>query len=246
MYPQLDLAAGGVAISVASHALAIAVGTAVGATLVARRAGAEPRIPIAVALVAAVGLAGSHALFAALHGGSLAGWTGGLMSTGGVAAGLVATAIAARMTRIRFRVLLDALAPGALVALAIGRIGCFLGGCCFGGPTALPWGVVFPELGPPARHPLQLYSAAGDALVAWASIVAGAPPGAAGRRASIGLGALRFALEFLRDPAATDRVLAGWLTLPQAASLALVAWAFFGLRPSGGFDYGSAPEGAHG
>src|SRR2546426_6396013 len=35
-------------------------------------------------------------------------------------------------------------------------------GCCYGCPSAVPWAVVFPDLGPPARHPLQLYSAASD------------------------------------------------------------------------------------
>ncbi len=49
-----------------------------------------------------------------------------------------------------------------------GRIGCFLGGCCFGAPTSGPFGVVFPEGSPPyeyyggavAIHPTQLYEAA--------------------------------------------------------------------------------------
>jgi phosphatidylglycerol:prolipoprotein diacylglycerol transferase len=31
-----------------------------------------------------------------------------------------------------------------MLALAFGRIGCFLNGCCFGKPTSLPWGVRFP------------------------------------------------------------------------------------------------------
>ncbi|MBR5151869.1 MAG: prolipoprotein diacylglyceryl transferase, partial [Elusimicrobiaceae bacterium] len=50
---------------------------------------------------------------------------------------------------------------------ALGRIGCFLAGCCYGKPTALPWGVRFtdphalvaPELMGVALHPTQLYEA---------------------------------------------------------------------------------------
>ncbi len=50
----------------------------------------------------------------------------------------------------------------------LGRIGCFLGGCCFGKPTGGAWGVVFPEGsdayafygGEAAVHPTQLYEAA--------------------------------------------------------------------------------------
>ena len=40
---------------------------------------------------------------------------------------------------------LDALIPGLAVAHGLGRVGCFLGGCCFGRVTESPLGVVFPE-----------------------------------------------------------------------------------------------------
>ena len=51
---------------------------------------------------------------------------------------------------------------------ALGRVGCFLAGCCYGKPTNLPWGVRFTDphtLVPPALagvplHPTQLYEAA--------------------------------------------------------------------------------------
>ncbi len=43
------------------------------------------------------------------------------------------------------------------VAIAIGRIGCFFGGCCYGTPTELPWGIVFSQVDAIARHPTQLY-----------------------------------------------------------------------------------------
>lgn len=54
----------------------------------------------------------------------------------------------------------DAFAIPLAAALCIGRIGCFFGGCCFGLPTDLPWGVCFhsadgDQLNP--RHPTQLY-----------------------------------------------------------------------------------------
>lgn len=37
--------------------------------------------------------------------------------------------------------MLDVTAPGLLFGLAIGRVGCFFGGCCAGRPTASRWGV---------------------------------------------------------------------------------------------------------
>lgn len=42
-------------------------------------------------------------------------------------------------------------------AIAVGRLGCFHVGCCFGLPTNLPWAVVFPNVDQQPRHPTQLY-----------------------------------------------------------------------------------------
>jgi phosphatidylglycerol:prolipoprotein diacylglycerol transferase len=72
----------------------------------------------------------------------------------------------------------DCIAPGLLLGLAIGRLGCFLNGCCYGGPCDLPWAVQFPAGSPPAEHhpdllggslpihPAQLYAAFDAALLA--------------------------------------------------------------------------------
>ena len=55
----------------------------------------------------------------------------------------------------------DTFAVPCAVAVAIGRVACFVGGCCFGTPTSLPWGVAFPTSGDSfPRHPTQLYEAA--------------------------------------------------------------------------------------
>jgi phosphatidylglycerol:prolipoprotein diacylglycerol transferase len=48
----------------------------------------------------------------------------------------------------------DSFAMPVAVGIAIGRVACFVGGCCYGTPTSLPWGVDFGD-GP--RHPTQLY-----------------------------------------------------------------------------------------
>jgi phosphatidylglycerol:prolipoprotein diacylglycerol transferase len=130
--------------------------------------------------------------------------------------------------------------PAGLLALAIGRLGCFLAGCCYGRPTALPWGVVFPEIGPPARHPLQLYSALGDALLLLVLPRRARVAGAVARRACIGFGCLRFLLETLRDPATTDMLPGCPLTLAQAAALLLVGAA--ALRPREPSIYASPEE----
>ena len=51
----------------------------------------------------------------------------------------------------------DTFAVPVAVGVAIGRIGCFFGGCCYGQPTSLPWGVVFSHVDSQHRHPTQLY-----------------------------------------------------------------------------------------
>src|SRR5581483_4014843 len=71
----------------------------------------------------------------------------------------------------------DVFAPGIAVGQAIGRLGCFSAGCCWGTETHLPWAVTFsnPEayrltgvtLGVPL-HPAQLYEAFADALIFFA------------------------------------------------------------------------------
>lgn len=54
----------------------------------------------------------------------------------------------------------DSFAVPVAAAVGVGRLGCFVGGCCYGTPTNLPWGVVFPSVDSLPRHPTQLYEAA--------------------------------------------------------------------------------------
>jgi phosphatidylglycerol:prolipoprotein diacylglycerol transferase len=50
---------------------------------------------------------------------------------------------------------LDLIAPSLMLGIAIGRIGCFLNGCCFGGTCDLPWAVTFPSR--PWASPTYVY-----------------------------------------------------------------------------------------
>jgi uncharacterized radical SAM superfamily Fe-S cluster-containing enzyme/prolipoprotein diacylglyceryltransferase len=58
----------------------------------------------------------------------------------------------------------DSFAVPVAAAIAVGRLGCFQGGCCYGTVTALPWGVDFGD--GLARHPTQLYESAFHLLAA--------------------------------------------------------------------------------
>lgn len=90
---------------------------------------------------------------------------GGLVFLGGLLLAILVVVWYARAKKVPVLKLLDVITPGTALGYAITRIGCFLNGCCFGLPTKLPWGIVFPPgslahfyyPGEPI-HPTQLYS----------------------------------------------------------------------------------------
>lgn len=235
MLPVLRFVVADTQLAFSTHALLVVVAVLAGTLLAVRRA-REPLVVVACApLVAAAGIAGSRGLFTLLRGGDGTMWSGGLSSMGGIAAGLAVIVATGWATRVRPASLLDAFVPGGLLALGIGRIGCFLGGCCYGAPTTLPWGLVFPDVGGAPRHPLQLYSALLDvALVVLLGRVTG-PPGAVARTGCVGFGLGRAALELLRDPGTRDLVGGGLPTVAQLGALG-IALAAFVVRPEGRAD----------
>ncbi|MGL4513720.1 MAG: prolipoprotein diacylglyceryl transferase [Lacipirellulaceae bacterium] len=70
--------------------------------------------------------------------------------------------------------LADALAPTLAAGLALGRLGCLLNGCCYGGACDLPWAVTFPASSPPfadqlasgALHGLEIDERNGKPMIA--------------------------------------------------------------------------------
>ncbi|PFG35731.1 prolipoprotein diacylglyceryl transferase [Flavimobilis soli] len=68
-------------------------------------------------------------------------WQGGLGIWGAIALGAVGAWIGARRERVSFSAFADAVAPGLLVAQAIGRLGNWFNQELFGSPTTLPWGL---------------------------------------------------------------------------------------------------------
>ncbi len=91
-------------------------------------------------------------------------WNGGLGVWGAVAGGALGAYVIARRRGIRFPALLDACAPGLLVAQAIGRLGNWFNSELFGRPTTLPWALeIAPQFRPSGFaaystfHPTFLY-----------------------------------------------------------------------------------------
>jgi len=91
-------------------------------------------------------------------------WHGGLVYVGGIVGGIIGGVIYIRAKGMPGWRVADLIAPLIALGHGIGRIGCFLNGCCYGKPTNLPWGVVFKAESEAGHafpgipiHPTQLY-----------------------------------------------------------------------------------------
>lgn len=77
-------------------------------------------------------------------------WNGGFVYFGGFIFALIAAAIYLKNKKPNFSKWADFMTPLFAASYALGRIGCFLEGCCFGRYCELPWAI-------DGRHPTQLY-----------------------------------------------------------------------------------------
>ncbi|MBI4600688.1 MAG: prolipoprotein diacylglyceryl transferase [Planctomycetes bacterium] len=114
-------------------------------------------------------------------------WRGGLVFYGGAITGFVGGLVYCIKKGLPVSDCLDVTSPGVPVAMAFGRLGCFLNGCCYGDlcDPSYPFGVCFPTDSPAAElqrsqglldpalasaalpiHPTQLYQAGHDLLLA--------------------------------------------------------------------------------
>lgn len=149
---------------------------------------------------------------------------GGMSWFGGFAGGLLAGYVTIRAKGWPMLAVLSAATPALAIGQLLGRIGCFLVGDDYGHPTSLPWGVAFPEGLPPTTervHPTQIYEAIFLGFFMWALIRwrrAGVPDRVVLGRYFVGVGAFRFALEFVR---VNVRVL-GPLTVAHIFALGVV------------------------
>ena len=82
--------------------------------------------------------------------------TGGLVIYGALLVGGLFVVIFIRKYHVPGLALTDLIAPSVVLGLGIGRLGCFLNGCCFGGPCDLPWAVTFPAGSPPHEQQIRL------------------------------------------------------------------------------------------
>jgi len=118
---------------------------------------------------------------------------------GGLLGGVVGSLLTKRILGIKVRKG-NLFAPGVALGVGIGRIGCFMSGCCYGKLTALPWGVDFGD--GILRHPTQLYESAFMlAMFIWLERVKtkeGLMPGQLFKMLMLAYFVFRFFSEFLR------------------------------------------------
>ena len=76
---------------------------------------------------------------------------GEIVFYGGFIGGLIAILLFCRKFKIKVIPLFDIFAPALALAHAIGRVGCFFGGCCYGIEVPLnhPFSIVYPTIYPP-------------------------------------------------------------------------------------------------
>ncbi|MDR3071116.1 MAG: prolipoprotein diacylglyceryl transferase [Endomicrobium sp.] len=82
---------------------------------------------------------------------------GGLVYYGGFITAAIFIMLYAKRNKIQILKLGDFFAPALAFGHAVGRVGCFFSGCCYGKESTFPWAVVFGnEQGVPL-HPTQIY-----------------------------------------------------------------------------------------
>jgi len=130
------------------------------------------------------GVVGARGLYVIFHpetirsaGEIFRSWQGGNVFYGCILGGLTGSLIYWHRRPFPFWPVADAVAAAVAIGAAVGRIGCFLNGCCDGAVCALPWAVRFPAgshawvrqlnaglISPETQaslpvHPTQLYAA---------------------------------------------------------------------------------------
>jgi phosphatidylglycerol:prolipoprotein diacylglycerol transferase len=175
------------------------------------------------------GIVGARLFFVVLHWqfvldepqDLLALWQGGLVWYGGFAGGVGTVWLYARRHRVSCRWVLDLFAPALALGHAVGRVGCFLNGCCYGEMTDAWCGVIMPGEPRPV-FPTQLAESLG--LLFLYSVLRLLQPVLANRPGQLfgvylcGYAVLRFVLEGYRGD---QTVFWAGLTLQQIISIAM-------------------------
>jgi phosphatidylglycerol:prolipoprotein diacylglycerol transferase len=97
-------------------------------------------------------------------------WQGGLVFSGGVIGVVLTMFWYIKRHGLPLGKVADLWAPAIAIGQCLGRVGCFMAGCCYGKETDLAWGVTFthPHCLSPLNtplHPVQLYSSISGLII---------------------------------------------------------------------------------
>ncbi|HEY6442369.1 MAG TPA: prolipoprotein diacylglyceryl transferase [Candidatus Acidoferrales bacterium] len=153
---------------------------------------------------------------------------------GGILGGILWVVLYTHFQKMPLLAVLDVVAAPVALGHAIGRIGCFVAGCCYGKPTSLPWGVTFTSpiaekiAGTPLHvslHPTQLYEAGAEFLNVLILIWLGARQRFAGQLIGayfVLYGIERGTIEVFRGDPGRTMMFHGTVSLMQIVSAVLI------------------------
>lgn len=161
------------------------------------------------------------------------------LQAGGVfSGGLLLSIVSCYLYAVRHRMpklkTADSFAPGIALGHAIGRLGCFAAGCCYGKPTNLPWGVTFTNplthqlVGTPLNvrlHPTQIYEFLAEGAIFVVLLTLFRRKSFDGQIAALYMflyGIARYFLEFLRADPERGVMFGGVMTVTQFIAILLV------------------------
>ncbi len=157
------------------------------------------------------------AIFNPFHGGTLG--IGGLVMYGGFIGAIIGGFLFFKLKKLPFLPYVDAVAPSLGFGIFLTRIGCFLNGCCFGGPHSGACAVSFPASSPAGQYQLsmhaeslfasQLFASGAGLIIAFLVLFAGKKRFFAGFEfylTGILYAVARFSIDFTRYYAPDERV----------------------------------------
>jgi phosphatidylglycerol:prolipoprotein diacylglycerol transferase len=165
-------------------------------------------------------------------------WHGGMSFHGGALGVTIAIILFARARLRPIFALSDIIVEAIPIGLFFGRIANFINSELFGRETDVPWAMVFPNGGPMARHPSQLYEAVCEGLLLFLLLLLAEHRGARQRPGIvtglflIGYAVARMSGELFRQPDAQLGFLVFGTTMGQLlsipvliAGIVLILWA---------------------
>jgi len=167
-------------------------------------------------------------------------WNGGMSFHGGLAGAALGIWLYARRNDVGVLSVTDLCATVVPIGLLFGRIANFIKPELWGRPTDVPWAMVFPDAGPIARHPSQLYEAGLEGLLLLVILYVLARrggfrnPGFLTGVFGVGYGLARIFCEFFREPDPQLGFLFGNATMGMLLSVPLVLaglWLIVRARP---------------